>query len=106
VVHVGAEDVSLAEAIELVRAELRKAQDAGRGSDVRFSVGSVQVELAVTVEKSVGGDASIKVFNIVSVGGKGERSTSAIDRVTVVLNPIGVHGEPFEIASTSTSRDD
>jgi hypothetical protein len=34
----------LAEAIEAVRAELRTAQDVGRGDDVRFVVGEIEIE--------------------------------------------------------------
>ena len=44
-------ELGLAEAIDAVRAELRTALEAGRGRDVRFSVGSVEVDLAVEIVK-------------------------------------------------------
>ena len=100
------EDAGLAETIEVLRGELRKAQDVGRNNDVRFSVGSVEVELAIEVVKKAGGEAAIKVLNLLSIGGQGERSRSETNRVTVVLNPIGVHGEPFEVASSQVGRPD
>lgn len=99
-------EAGLAEAIDVVRGELRKAQDAGRTADVRFSVGSVEVELAIEVVKKAGGEASIKVLNLLSLGGKGEVSKGDTNRVKVVLNPIGVDGEPFEIASAQDRRPD
>lgn len=99
-------EIGLAEAIDVVRGELRKAQNAGRNADVRFSVGSVEVELAVELVKKAGGEASIKVLNLLSFGGKGEVSTGDTNRVKVVLNPIGVDGEPFEIASAQDRRPD
>jgi Trypsin-co-occurring domain 2 len=102
----GADDVGLAETIKVLRAELRKAQDAGRDSDVRFSVGSVEVELAIEVVKKTGGQASINVLNLLSIGGQGKRSMSSTNRVTIVLNPIGVNGEPFEVASSQARRPD
>src|SRR5690349_23270812 len=102
----GAENAGLAETIEVLRGELRKAQDAGRNTDVRFSVGSVEVELAIEVVKKAGGEASIKVLNLLSIGGQGERSKSETNRVKVLLNPIGVNGEPFEVASAQAGRPD
>lgn len=100
------DQLGLAEAIDVVRAELRKAQDAGRGSDVRFAVGTVELEFAVEVVKSGGGEASVKVFSVVSVGGKGAVSKGETNRVKVVLNPIDVRGEPFEVASSQNHRPD
>lgn len=102
----GTEEAGLAETIEVVREELRKAQDAGSGGDVRFSVNSVEVELVIDVVKKVGGEASIKVLNLLSIGGQGEREKSATNRVKVVLQPIGLHGASFEIASARARRPD
>jgi len=105
-VAVADSELELAEAIDAVRAELRKAQDSGRGADVRFSVGSVEVELAVEVVKKAGGEASVKVLNLVSLGAQGEVSKGETGRVTIALNPIGVGDEPFEIASAQYRRPD
>jgi NTP-dependent ternary system trypsin peptidase co-occuring protein len=99
-------EIGLAEAIEVVRGELRQAQDAGRKADVRFSVGSVEVELAIEIVKKTGGEASIKVLSVLSLGGKREVSKGDTHRVKVTLNPIGVGGEPFEIASAQDRRPD
>jgi hypothetical protein len=100
------QELGLAEAIESVRAELRAAQDADAGADVRFAVGSVEVEFVVELAKKADGEASIKVLNVLSLGGTGDRSRGETNRVTVVLNPIGVSGKPFEASSTSRRRPD
>jgi hypothetical protein len=105
-VAVGGMEVSLSDAIAVVRDELRRAQNAGRGEDVRFSVGSVEIELSVTVEKTAGGEASVKVLNIVSLGGTGERSRADTNRVKIVLNPVDVSGVPVEVASAQNHRPD
>ena len=99
-------ELELADAIDVLRSELRRAQDSGRGADVRFSVGSVEVELAVEIVKKAGGEASVKVLNLLSLGGKGEVSRGATNRVKVVLNPIGVGGVAFEVASERGHRPD
>ena len=70
-----AEEFALADAIEAVRSELRRAQDEGRGSDVRFVVGPAEVEFTVEVVKAAGGEASVKVLSLLSFGGSGEVST-------------------------------
>jgi hypothetical protein len=100
------DDFALADAIEAVRTELRRAQDAGRGSDVRFVVGATEVEFTVEVVKAAGGEASVRVLNILSVGGTGEVSTGKTNRVTILLTPVGVGGEPFEVASVQARRPD
>jgi hypothetical protein len=100
------EELGLAEAIDAVRSELRKAQDQGRRADVRFTVGAVEVEFVVQVTKLAGAEASVKVLNILSLGGKGEVSKGETNRVKVVLNPLGVGDKPFEVASEQTGRPD
>lgn len=105
-VAVADSELGLAEAIDVLRSELRKAQDSGQSADVRFSVGSVEVELAVEIVKKAGGEASVKVLSVLSLGGKGEVSKGETNRVKVVLNPIGVGGKPFEVASARDRRPD
>jgi NTP-dependent ternary system trypsin peptidase co-occuring protein len=98
-------ELELAEAIDVLRSEVRKAQDSGRGADVRFSVGSVEVELVVEVTKKAGGEASFKMLNLLSLGGIGEVSKGDTNRVKV-LNPVGVGGMPFEVAPARNRRPD
>jgi hypothetical protein len=101
-----AEELVLADAIEAVRRELRRAQDEGRGSDVRFVVGPAEVEFTVEVVKAAGGEASVKVLSLLSFGGSGEVSTGKTNRVKLVLTPVGVGGAPFEVASVHSRRPD
>jgi hypothetical protein len=56
--------------------------------------------------RKAGGEASIKVLNLLSVGGKGEVAKGDVNRVKVVLNPISVGGAPFEVASGQQRRPD
>jgi Trypsin-co-occurring domain 2 len=100
------DEFALADAIEAVRSELRRVQDAGRGSDVRFVVGPAEVEFTVEVVKGAGGEASVRVLNILSLGGTGEVSTGKINRVKLVLTPVEVGGAPFVVASVQARRPD
>ena len=98
--------VGLAEAIDAVREELCKAQNGGRGSDVRFAVGDVELEFVVDATSKGGGEASIKVLSVFSVGGKGEEARGETNRVKVTLRPVGVNGKPFEVSSSGKARPD
>lgn len=98
--------MGLAEAIGLVRAELRTAQDVGRDADVRFTVGTVEIEFAVDVEQTRGGEASIKVLSFLSLGGKGGLTRAETHTIRVTLTPVTRGGEPFEVAATSPARPD
>jgi hypothetical protein len=100
------EELGLAEAIEAVRSELRRAQDAGRESDVRFAVGNVEVEFAVAVTKTGGGEASVTVLGLLSLAGKGSLSRDESHRVKISLSPIGSGGQAFEVASPAVRRPD
>jgi hypothetical protein len=99
-------DLGLAEAIEAVRDELRRTQEAGAAGDVRFSVGSVEIEFVVDVATSGGGEASIKVLSLVSLGGKGEVSRGETNRVKVTLTPVTASGEPYVVSDEDDERPD
>ena len=101
-----ADGLGLAEAIDAVRSELRRAQDLGVGSDVRFAVGGVDVELAVELTKSAGGGLSVNVLGLLSLEGKGDVARGEVHRVKISLNPIGVAGAPFEVSSVVGRRPD
>jgi hypothetical protein len=97
-------ELGLADAIEAVRAEIMEAQQRGAASDVRFTVGDIELEFAVDVRKERGSQASVTVLNLLSLGGKLGRSTAETSRVKVVLNTVSVDGKPFEVASAAKRR--
>ncbi|MCI3932040.1 trypco2 family protein [Streptomyces sp. AN091965] len=82
----------LAEAIGAVRAELRRAEEAGRDENVRFRTGPVELEFSVDVRKE--GEARAKVFVLpFGAEAKGARSTGATHRLKVTLQPVDGAGE-------------
>lgn len=102
----GESELGLADAVGLIRSELKKAQDEGAAEDVRFAVGKVEVALAVEVAKTGGGEASIKVLNIFSLGASGEVSKGETNTITIELMPQSVNGKPFEVAAAGNRRPD
>jgi Trypsin-co-occurring domain 2 len=95
---------SLADAITAVRRNLIRAQKEGEGEEVRFTVGTIEMEFAVDVSKKAGAGISVNVLNLISLGGKGDRSRAETNRVKIVLNPHTIGGEPFEVASARKGR--
>jgi Trypsin-co-occurring domain 2 len=51
------------ETIRLVRCKNGDLQNAGRGSDVRFALGEIELEFVVDATRTAGGEASIKVLD-------------------------------------------
>jgi hypothetical protein len=92
--------------IEAVRRELSIAQEKGQGTDLRFNVGTVEIELSVEAIKSGRGEASVKVLNVISVGGKGEASHGETNKVKVILTPVAQGGEPLHMGSPQPMRPD
>jgi hypothetical protein len=100
------DEVGLAEAIDVLRRELSAAQQSAQSSDLRFTLGPIEVEFAVDVARKAGGDVTVKVLGILSGGIKGEETTTDKNRVKIVLNPVDVNGEPFEVAAQRAGRPD
>lgn len=80
--------VELAEFIGQLRAELTKAIQAGHGSDLRFELGPVELELTVVVDKEAKPGAKVK-FWVVEVGGEVKTGSSTTQRIKLTLDPRG-----------------
>jgi Trypsin-co-occurring domain 2 len=85
--------IGLADAIASLRAELSTARGQGDGSDVRFKVGDIEVELSVEFGWTVDGNAGFKVFSFVDVGGKAGTSDKATQKIKLKLT-IDPQGDP------------
>jgi hypothetical protein len=112
-VEVPRSPLSLAMAVEQVRAELIEAQRQGEGQDLRFNVDAVELTLGIefgsedSSEKSV--DGGVQVW-VVRAGGRGtvgnRRSRRATNTVTLKLTPQrpadgNVSSGPVQISGTS-----
>jgi Trypsin-co-occurring domain 2 len=94
-----ADEIGLAEAVRALRAELIAAQGAVPGEPVRFELGPIEMEFAVTITKDVDGKAGVR-FGVVTLGVGGSISSESVHRVKFVLNPKDAKtGDTLEIAS-------
>lgn len=93
----GDDGLDLADAVRLLREQLAAAQREADGSDVRFRVGEVTVELAVQLTRTGSGGGSLR-FGVVSAEGKRERAQSTTHRIQLTLHPRSGSGDDLEIA--------
>ncbi len=80
-------DVSLSSAIDALRRELVAALEQGKDAEVRFALGPVELEFQVEISYDAGGEAGVR-FWVVTLGGKGSRSSATTHTVRVSLSPV------------------
>ena len=77
----------LADTIKALRAELTDAMAGGEGTELRFALGAVTLDVALAITKDAGGKFGVG-FGVLSVGAKGGLSSETTNRLTVSLQPV------------------
>jgi hypothetical protein len=77
----------------------------GKDEEVRFALGPVELELQVEVSKEAGGEAGI-AFWLVTIGGKGSRTSTTTHTVKLSLSPVSATGEGLVVHSQVEGRPD
>lgn len=85
--------LELADAVELVRQHLQKAEQAGQDGWMQFEVGPIELEFAVELRNSTDLKAGAKFYVIDASAGKSIGETR-IHRLKLTLNPYGSPDEP------------
>jgi hypothetical protein len=88
-----AKDVTVADAIKALRADLEDAQQEGEGGKVRFLAKSVEVELAIVLKDEVKAGAGLKAW-FVDLSAKGKASDENSHKIKLVLEPVDSRGRP------------
>ena len=81
------EDLALADAIELVRAQLMEAVKRGHGSALAFDAGPVELEFEISFERTGSLESGVRLW-VVNVGGKGAMTHARTQRVRITLQPL------------------
>jgi NTP-dependent ternary system trypsin peptidase co-occuring protein len=81
----------LAETIRALRSQLSDAMDEGRGKDLLFELGDVELEFQVGVTKDTSAEGGVR-FWILSLGAKGSVAAEATHRIALKLKPVIVDG--------------
>ena len=92
------DDLPLSQALNSLRDELMAAVDRGGDSWLRFAVKSVELELHVVATTGGEGKAGAGFWRVVTVGGSVSRSSEALHRVVLTLEPLRAGAEgPSEL---------
>jgi hypothetical protein len=101
-----ADGLGLADALEVLRAELALAHTQAAGKDLSFPIEALTVELKVAVTRSRGGKAGFRVPYVgAELGGSVGYDRETLQTVTVVLGaPVDRDGRPVKVARSSQQR--
>jgi hypothetical protein len=96
--------IGLPEAIEAVRAELRRAVVQGEDQDIQFSVGEVQLEFQVGVTREGTVDGKFNVW-VLELGAGGSYAKESVQTVTLTLEPpVDAQGQPIKVRRRSAVK--
>lgn len=98
--------IGLADAINMLRAEVLSAHAESMKSEVQLPVTEMTLELKVAATKSVEGKAGFCVpFVNLELGGGGGWERESMQTVTVTFgSPVDPQGEPIKVTSSNDQR--
>ena len=78
--------IELADVISDLRAELDRARLAADGSELRFGLGPVELEVIVVLDREGATGGKVR-FWVAEVGAEGKIASSSTQRIKLILNP-------------------
>ena len=88
-------EIPLAKAIESLREQLGEAMVAGLGKPLQFTLKEIHLELTVAITKSGEGTAQVGLWNILTLGSKGDYNKATTHTLTITLMP-HLAGQPTQ----------
>jgi len=98
------DNVTVADAIKQLRAQLEDAQHEGEGKDLRFVAKSVEVELAIVFKSETEGGAGVKAW-FLDISGRAKTGDETAHKVKLVLEPIGRGGKPTLVSDKTLEKE-
>ncbi|MBM7086644.1 trypco2 family protein [Micromonospora humidisoli] len=80
-------DLTIPEAVHSLRQQILQAVEWADDEDLTFSVNSIEVELQLTVTRTLKGKAEAGLWKVVTVGGGVDHARAATHRVLLNLKP-------------------
>lgn len=95
--------IRLSDAIENLREELAHARDQGKGKDLQFNVGLIDIELEVVAENETSGNAKINWW--VFGGGLDAKAKDASKhKLKLALEAVDADGKPLRVSRQHDER--
>ena len=88
--------IPLSEMLAQLRKDLLQTQEEGKGSDLKFQIEDIEIELqlATTKEAGVGGGVKFWVFN---ADAKIDTAEAKTQKLKLKLKPVGTDGKPVNV---------
>ena len=96
-------NVPIALAIQSLRQELSQAIASSENEDLRFKLGTVELELQIEVSSEGSGQAGVQ-FGVVSLGAEGTHTRGATHTIKLTLEPVTSSGEDVKVAGKVESE--
>jgi hypothetical protein len=97
--------ITLSDAIQQIRAELRKAAIDGADQDIVFTPTGVDIELAVTFEKEAKAGGGFKVLAFLDLSTEAKASQGNSHKIKLSLSVANQDGTPFKVKSEKRASD-
>ena len=94
--------ILLSDMIQTLRTELEQAQANAAGSSFKFSVDTVELELAIELTKSGEGSTGIQ-FWVIEAGGKYQQENVSSHKFKLVLKPSSATGS-IDVSGTTSQK--
>jgi hypothetical protein len=95
--------IRLSDAIENLRAELAHAQEHGKGKNLQFGVGSIELELEVVAENETSGGAKINWW-IFGGGVDAKAKDASKHKLKLTLEAVDASGKPLRVSRQQHER--
>jgi hypothetical protein len=95
--------IALAQAVQDLRQELTSALEEGRGKNLRFKPGQIELELGVEVTMEAGAKGGVK-FWVVELGADGKTGRVGTHKLKLSLQPVDKDGHEFLIRDEVATR--
>jgi hypothetical protein len=99
-------EISLEKAIQDLRTQLQNAAVQGANADIRFVPKSIEVELAIKIDREAIGKAGVKLWSIFDLSASGKVGDENTHKVKLVLEPVDKEGKPTPISSDEVEDGD
>jgi hypothetical protein len=81
-------DLSIGDALESLRDQLRDAIDRAQGNDLAFICKTVEVQLQVTVTKTMKGSIKAGLWSVVTVEAGADAAKADVHLIKLILDPL------------------
>lgn len=102
-VHADGDVADLGDTIRQIMAELTRAMHEGKGEDLLFGLGPVELEFMVDVNKETTAGGGIKI-NVITLGGKKTSGQTNSRKIKLTFDPLDANSDPARIAATGQSE--